>query len=68
MASSKELNDELKKDSLLRRDLASITRYVAPFLPFMGILSGSVTTGKHIFSHKAKPTSDNDTTQEDGKS
>ena len=51
--SSEELDKELRTDKLLRRDVKSIVEKFTPFLPFLGILSGGVTVGKHVFKHKA---------------
>ena len=50
--SSEELDEELKADKLLRRDVKSIVERFTPFLPFLGIISGGVTVGKHVIKHK----------------
>ena len=54
--SSEELDNDLKKDKLLRRDVKSIVERFTPFLPFLGIISGGVTVGKHVIKHKALST------------
>ena len=61
VASSDDLNDDLQKDGLLKRDVERIatshrgyprrTIHVAPILPFLGIMSGVLTTGKHVYKH-----------------
>ena len=28
------------------------TIYISPYIPFLGILSGGITTAKHIYGHK----------------
>ena len=50
--SSEELDKELRTDKLLRRDVKSIVERFTPFLPFLGILSGGITVGKHVFKHR----------------
>ena len=52
-----ELDKELQKDRMLKSDIESIVKQVTPFLPFLGILSGGITTGKHVFNHMNKDTS-----------
>ena len=48
--SSTELDKELQKDWMLS-DIESIVKQMTPaYLPFLGILSGGITTGKHVFS------------------
>ena len=51
VASSDDLNDDLQKDGLLKRDVERIAIHVAPILPFLGIMSGVLTTGKHVYKH-----------------
>ena len=46
--SSKELEKELVNDKLLRKDVKSIVEKLTPFLPYLGILSGGVTVGRHV--------------------
>ena len=48
----KELTKQLKSDDLLKRDVYSLVEKVSPLLPFLGFLSGSVTTIKHVYEHK----------------
>ena len=49
------LTNELKKDELLKRDVYGLVESLTPYIPFLGILSGGVTTAKHVYSHKRKP-------------
>ena len=51
VASSEELNNDLQKDGLLKRDVEKIVGYATPFLPFLGLISGGLTTGKHVYKH-----------------
>ena len=45
------MEDELKSDDLLRRDVTNIVSLFTPYIPYLGILSGSITVGKHVSSH-----------------
>lgn len=58
-----ELTNELKKDELLKRDVYCIVEKVSPYLPLIGILSGGITVGKHVYHHVAKTPEPN---EEDG--
>ena len=56
--SSEELEKELVKDKLLKRDVKSVIEKISPYLPYLGILSGGVTVGKHVIKKQTKqPTS-----------
>ena len=46
--SGEDLEKELAKDKLLRRDLKSVVEKLSPYLPYLGFLSGGVTVGKHV--------------------
>ena len=50
--SSDELEKDLSKDKLLRRDVKFLVEKVTPFLPYLGLLSGGITVGKHIVKKK----------------
>ena len=50
--SSEELEKELSKDKLLRRDVKFLVEKVTPWLPYLGILSGGITVGKHVMKKK----------------
>lgn len=47
-----ELTSELGNDELLKRDVYSVVHSITPYLPLLGILSGGITTAKHIAKHK----------------
>ena len=51
---SKALNDELRKDHLLKKDVDALVRQLTPFIPALGILSGGITMSKHMYSHMTK--------------
>ena len=48
--SSEALNNELQKDRLLKSDIGTIVRQQTPCVPALGILSGGITTSKHVYS------------------
>ena len=50
--SSEELEKQLSKDKLLRRDVKFLVEKVTLYLPYLGILSGGITVGKHVFKKK----------------
>ena len=50
--SSDELEKDLVKDKLLRRDVKNLIEKVTPFLPYLGLLSGGITVGKHVVKKK----------------
>ena len=49
--SSEELSKKLKNDELLKRDVFSLVERITPYIPLRGILSGGITTAKHIYDH-----------------
>ena len=52
------LSDELRKDDLSRNDIRNIAERISPYIPFLGFLSGGITTAKHVYEHKSKPKSE----------
>ena len=57
--SVENMEDELKKDELLRR-VNNLVASLTPYIPYLGLLSGSITVGKHVSKHmlnKAENTS-----------
>ena len=51
---SEELEKELQNDKLLRKDVKSVVEKITPFLPYLGILSGGVTVGRHVVKRQMK--------------
>ena len=49
---SEELEKDLLKDKLLKRDVKNLVEKLTPFLPCLGLLSGGITVGKHVFKKK----------------
>ena len=51
-----ELEEDLTKNELLKRDIKKIVGYITPFVPFIGIISGGITVGGHVISKKTEGT------------
>ena len=64
---SKELEKELTNDKLLRRDVKSIVEKVNPYLPYLGVLSGGITVGKHVVKKQSKNYSTNTVEKDDSR-
>ena len=50
--------DELRKDYLLKNYVHNVVERISPYIPFLGFLSGGITTAKHVYQHKSKPKSE----------
>ena len=47
--SGNELREELNQDKLFKSDVKSVVANLSPYIPYQGIVSGGVTTVKHIY-------------------
>jgi hypothetical protein len=47
--SGNELREELNQDKLFKSDVKSIVAKLSPYIPYLGIVSGGVTTVKHVY-------------------
>jgi hypothetical protein len=47
--SGEELRTELNHDKLFRSDVKSVVGKLSPYIPYLGIISGGVTTVKHVY-------------------
>jgi hypothetical protein len=47
--SGNELREELNQDKLFRSDVKSVVAKLSPYIPYLGIVSGGVTTVKHVY-------------------
>ena len=54
--SVENMEDELKKDELLRRDVTNVVALLTPYIPYLGILSGGKTVGTHVLKHMLNKT------------
>ena len=48
VSSAKDLAVELKEDKLLQGNVKSAINLIAPFIPFIGLVTGGATVGKHV--------------------
>ena len=46
--SAKDLAVELKEDKLLQGNVKTVINFIAPFIPFIGLVTGGATVGKHV--------------------
>ena len=59
--SAKDLAVELKEDKLLQGNVKTAITFIAPFIPFIGLVTGGATVGKHVMkkqNEQAKQTSE----------
>ena len=52
--SAKDLAAELKEDKLLQGNVKTAISFVAPFIPFIGLVTGGATVGKHVMKKAAE--------------
>ena len=50
--SDDSLSEELRKDILLQKNIKSAVSFITPFIPFIGLISGGATLGKHVLKHR----------------
>jgi hypothetical protein len=55
--SGNELREELNQDKLFKSDVKSVVAKLSPYIPYLGIVSGEVTTVKHVYrrTHEQPP-------------
>ena len=46
--SAKDLAMELREDKLLQGNVKTAITFIAPFIPFIGLVTGGATVGKHV--------------------
>ena len=52
--SAKDLAMELKEDKLLQGNAKTAITFIAPFIPFIGLVTGGATVGKHVMRKKKR--------------
>ena len=57
--SAKDLAIELKEDKLLQGNVKAAINLISPFIPFIGIVTGGATVGKHVMRKQAKQKKEN---------
>ena len=60
--SDDSLSEELRKDILLQKNIKSAVSFITPFIPFIGLISGGATLGKHVLKHRNNTTTVDNTT------
>jgi hypothetical protein len=53
--SGEELKTELNQDKLFRSDVKGVVGKLSPYIPYLGIVSGGVTTVKHVYRRTPEP-------------
>ena len=43
---------ELREDKLLQRDIKKVVEFLSPFIPFIGVITGGATLGKHVMQQQ----------------
>ena len=43
---------ELREDKLLKRDVKKVIGFISPFIPFIGVITGGATLGKHVMQQQ----------------
>ena len=43
---------ELREDKLLKRDIKKVVGFISPFIPFIGVITGGATLGKHVMQQQ----------------
>ena len=54
--SAKDLAVELKEDKLLQGNVKAAINLISPFIPFIGLVTGGATVGKHVMRKQAEQT------------
>ena len=57
--SAKDLAAELKEDKLLQGNVKTAINFIAPFIPFIGLVTGGATVGKHVMKKRSERNSNN---------
>ena len=50
--SKHDLENDLSKNDLLKKDIKTIVGVITPYIPFIGLISGGITVGGHMVSKK----------------
>ena len=55
--SGEDLAVELREDKLLQGNIKTAVNFIAPFIPFIGLVTGGATVGKHVMKNRAEQNS-----------
>ncbi len=50
---AKDMEEELVRKKMVKRDLKNMLSYVTPYIPLIGIVCGVTTVGKHMYNKKS---------------
>ena len=50
--SKAKLEDDLSKNEPFKKDVKKMVGYVTPYVPFVGLISGGITIGRHVVNKK----------------
>ena len=53
---AKNLEEELARNKMVKRDLKNILGHITPYIPLIGLVCGATIVGKHVYNKK--PTED----------
>ena len=67
VSSAKDLATELKEDKLLQGNVKAAINFIAPFVPFIGIVTGGATVGKHVMRKQAESAERSPTERSEGR-
>ena len=62
--SAKDLAAELKEDKLLQGNVKTAINFIAPFIPFIGLVTGGATVGKHVMKKQNEQVNKSGTSEE----
>ena len=62
--SAKDLALELKEDKLLQGNVKTAINFIAPFIPFIGLVTGGATVGKHVMKKQNEQVNKSGTSEE----
>ena len=65
--SAKDLALELKEDKLLQGNVKTAITFIAPFIPFIGLVTGGATVGKHVMKKQNEAKQASETSEESQK-
>ena len=64
--SAKDLALELKEDKLLQGNVKTAITFIAPFIPFIGLVTGGATVGKHVMKKQNEQQNKSGTSEASG--
>ena len=64
--SAKDLALELKEDKLLKGNVKTVINFIAPFIPFIGLVTGGATVGKHVMKKQNEQVNKSGTSEASG--